>query len=269
MGKCAIFYFSGTGNTEFVCRCYKKHLEEKGISTDIIPMETLKSAPETGNYQFIGVAYPIYAFTTPAIVRDFLEKLPAGDGEQKAFVITTCAGRFFKGLKRGHNLLRARNYKMTRSENYIMASNFVIEDFGKIPDEESIKDDSGKAMEKSAQVVEDILSGLERAGMEGNIIGTMATLVGDLLFSTMGTKDIGRRLYATDECIACRQCARSCPAGNIVIENDRPVFGSKCIACLRCLNLCPKKAITYKGREKVQRRYRYPGYKPPVVNSEA
>ena len=48
----------------------------------------------------------------------------------------------------------------------------------------------------------------------------------------------------SDACIACGQCARLCPRGNISMKSGRPDFGTDCVQCLSCLQFCPKGAIS-------------------------
>jgi ferredoxin len=52
--------------------------------------------------------------------------------------------------------------------------------------------------------------------------------------------------YVTDECTGCGLCAENCPAGNISMEGDKPVFGKDCCLCLRCVYACPAGAIKAK-----------------------
>ena len=48
----------------------------------------------------------------------------------------------------------------------------------------------------------------------------------------------------SERCVACGQCVRLCPHGNIRLENGRAVIGRDCIQCLSCLQYCPQSAIS-------------------------
>lgn len=49
----------------------------------------------------------------------------------------------------------------------------------------------------------------------------------------------------TEECTGCGICAEECPAGAIVIENDKArVDGEKCTDCATCEDSCPNEVIT-------------------------
>ena len=53
-----------------------------------------------------------------------------------------------------------------------------------------------------------------------------------------------QKFAVSDACVACGQCARLCPRGNIRIEGGRAVIGGNCIQCLSCLQYCPQQAIS-------------------------
>lgn len=51
--------------------------------------------------------------------------------------------------------------------------------------------------------------------------------------------------HATDECISCGLCAKSCPLSNIAMANGRPQWGDNCAFCQRCYHICPRHAVAY------------------------
>ena len=53
-----------------------------------------------------------------------------------------------------------------------------------------------------------------------------------------------QKFAVSDACVACGQCIRLCPRGNIRIEGGRAVIGGDCIQCLSCLQYCPQQAIS-------------------------
>ena len=36
--------------------------------------------------------------------------------------------------------------------------------------------------------------------------------------------------YATDDCIGCKRCEKSCPVGNITMKDRKPAWGNNCTA---------------------------------------
>jgi ferredoxin len=68
----------------------------------------------------------------------------------------------------------------------------------------------------------------------------------------------GLGFHAGEGCTGCGQCARLCPAGNIAMQNGKPVFGAKCEQCVACIQWCPQAAIQYKEETQARKRYHHP-----------
>lgn len=51
--------------------------------------------------------------------------------------------------------------------------------------------------------------------------------------------------HATDACVGCGLCSRTCPMDNIIMEERRPRWGDDCALCLRCYHVCPHHAVAY------------------------
>ena len=56
--------------------------------------------------------------------------------------------------------------------------------------------------------------------------------------------------YATDDCIGCKRCEKSCPVGNITMKDRKPAWGNNCTACLACYHVCPQQAVQYGKKTK-------------------
>ncbi len=65
----------------------------------------------------------------------------------------------------------------------------------------------------------------------------------NMLWPAIAKKKIAS-FKVSDKCIACGQCVKLCPRGNIRLENGRAVIGSNCAQCLGCLQYCPESAIS-------------------------
>ena len=84
----------------------------------------------------------------------------------------------------------------------------------------------------------------------------------DKLLETVGLAHTGKKkakdFSVSSRCIACGQCTRLCPKGNIRIVNGRASIGTDCIQCLRCLQFCPEEAITIGSASKKREHYHNP-----------
>ena len=59
----------------------------------------------------------------------------------------------------------------------------------------------------------------------------------------------GKLKVISRDCILCRQCYESCPAGAIAYDEKKgaSIINEKCILCFCCKELCPNNAIALKG----------------------
>jgi ferredoxin len=64
-----------------------------------------------------------------------------------------------------------------------------------------------------------------------------------------------------ERCNGCGLCARICPAGAIIIIENKPVFSPACEHCQACLNWCPMRAIRYVRITPDSGRYHHPDVK--------
>lgn len=52
----------------------------------------------------------------------------------------------------------------------------------------------------------------------------------------------------TDRCIGCGLCVKDCPAGNLIMANQKAALKSQaCIKCGHCVAICPQAAVTMSG----------------------
>jgi ferredoxin len=68
--------------------------------------------------------------------------------------------------------------------------------------------------------------------------------------------DVG--FHCDGRCVRCGTCARICPAANIKMDVNGPVWMHRCEQCFACLQWCPKAAIQFGSGTAGQRRYHHP-----------
>jgi ferredoxin len=52
------------------------------------------------------------------------------------------------------------------------------------------------------------------------------------------------RKHADGNCTRCGKCVKTCPTGNISI-NERVEFGDNCDTCFGCVQICPSRAVHF------------------------
>ena len=70
-----ILYFSGTGNTHFVAKKLREHLNGYGIKCDMAPFER-GEFNNIKNYDALILGFPIYAYSMPEFMKNSIIELP-------------------------------------------------------------------------------------------------------------------------------------------------------------------------------------------------
>jgi flavodoxin len=77
--RTAIFYFSGTGNTELIAKRFAEVLKKREQEVELFRIEEIlkgKRSVECGKYGLIGIGHPVLGFGASGIVERFVEQLP-------------------------------------------------------------------------------------------------------------------------------------------------------------------------------------------------
>ena len=236
-----IYYFSGTGNSQWVA-------EQLALATGDCAINLIEcEPPKTVEGQTIGLAFPVYAWGMPEPVTTFAKQLMGTPAF--AFGVCTC------GADAGNTMEKlCRVFSIHSQYSIIMPNNYVI---GSNPDSsEVIRQKIFHAKER----IEDISQMIARHQSESNVEkGRLAWLKSS--FVHYGFEHFARTtkpFYVTDSCISCGLCAKNCPTKTISIVDGKPVWGTKCYQCTSCINRCPVQAIQY-GKDTLKRgRYVFP-----------
>lgn len=227
-----IYYFSGTGNSEWVARSLAELTHD---SVTRITKETLQPLDVKKDETF-GLVFPIYAWSLPKMVSDFLKNISIECGAY-CYAVCTC------GAEAGYamHLLRARMH-MDGVWSLIMPDNYVV----------AFKAEAEDAALEKVRNANAQLGGIaasinaRESGCADVHVGKLAflkTFVGGHLFRKYALS--AKPFRSTYSCTACGLCARVCPTGNIRIMDDMPFWGDDCQQCMACIQRCPKRAIEY------------------------
>ncbi|PHV70322.1 hypothetical protein CS063_10545 [Sporanaerobium hydrogeniformans] len=223
-----IFYFSGTGNSKWVAEQLAKKTNDKARDMMSTNQDSLTKE------EVIGIVFPIYAWSPPEPVIDFVKTLQASG--KFTFGIGTCAdeaGLAMEQLQKHFPLNSSYSIKMPN--NYIIASN--------VESDEVIKGKIKKAEVQLDLIAEEIRS---RKSVSRITKGKMATLKSSVI--AFGFNKFGRTtkpFKVTDACVGCSQCATTCPAKTIEMIDGKPKWQENCYQCLKCIHTCPAQAIEY------------------------
>lgn len=243
--RICIYYFSGTGNTEYVARKLQQCFRERSESCDVLPLEEItlgRAKFIAGSYDLVGLGFPVHALDAPSIFRDFIGLLP--NARQDYFLFKTAGDRFLWGGS-SHALrleLANKGWRLKHEAFYLMPSNVFT------------KADSNKVQRRAVQAIRDAQTAVEEILAEKKKLLPSNTLmrVANLFnrFETEGCKHCSSGWYADENCSSCGLCVSSCPTANISFQDGKLHFADKCILCLRCRWFCPANAIHHQRFER-------------------
>jgi ferredoxin/flavodoxin len=251
-----IFYFSGTGNSEWAAKQIAKRTGDTVVS--------IAECTRNGQFSFeladgerIGFVFPVYFYGVPTIVSDFIWRLELSGNAGYTFAICTSGGDPARANSMQKKALVRRGMRLDAAFELSMPDNYIILfDLMTPPDKAALLFEAAK--ESIEGIAAEVLSAKPippRSGL-GRWIKTAA------FYPIYKNGRNTRKFYVLVDCNGCGLCEKLCPCSMIEMQSRRPVWKvDKCTQCLACLHRCPKRAIQY-GRKTLSRgRYVNPNVK--------
>lgn len=244
-----IFYFTGTGNSLAAA----KALLAKGEA-----LVNMAEANREGRFTYqvaegeaVGIVFPVYFYSLPMVVIDFLDRLQLKDVTY-LYAVITCGG----GISQAGALLKkklvGKGLRLDYVSELVMPDNYILLYANKA---EGWEARLRKADERLAEIAKDVE---KRSFVK---IGKH-TMISELMAAVYMRARRTKKFCAEDSCVGCGLCEKNCPEGVISLAGGRPVWTKeKCTQCLACINRCPVRAIQYGKRTKKQGRYVHPELK--------
>ena len=251
-----IFYFSATGNSLYVAKRISASLHEPLISIAKAMNDPESSFEYTlDDGESIGFVFPLFAWSAPKMVFDFIRKLKfINYNDNYLFAVTTYGqniGRFDKFFNKE---LESKNMTLDSGFSVNMPNNYIyIWDKAK-------QDDCLKKAEKTIDRIIDVVSKRESVFEIETVPNSEITgpKMNPWFNSTL--TDVSE-FYVNDDCIGCGLCTRVCNGQTLSLVNGKPHWGNQCTKCFACLHLCPKHAIQFGKITETNGRYKNPNIK--------
>lgn len=243
-----IFYFSGTGNSQYVAKVLGDATKEAvvNITRDEMQKELEYNLKEGEN---LGFVFPIYWWGMPVLVEEFVRKMKVKLGvDNYIYGVSTYGLQPHNGLKDLEKLLMKKGMYLDATYEVKMVDNYVVGyDIAGKEKQEVIY---SQARIKIDSIIHDVAE--RQHSKIGDIIGTT---IKPIVHSVYKHTDHRKKFYVTEDCTGCGYCAKNCPCQAIVMENNKPVWKENCSFCLKCIHSCPKQAVQNGKGTKERSRY--------------
>ena len=243
MSKILIYYFSITGNTEYVVETTGKILKSEGEKVFIYNIQEKKEIEENGDLYIF--AFPVFAWREPYTFRKFLLNLKKVN-KLPAVIVSTYGG--IKGnshwwvkkllQKKGFNV---KGFAGIRAEDShpVLRRNWTMK-FIKTgpPDDKEILNLKERLLF--------IINSNRRIKIRYNPLYFLLDIIG-IFYRPPFIDTWLKKWVIKDLCTGCNRCVGICPESIIELKSYNrekyPVFHRGCIGCYGCINVCPEFAI--------------------------
>ena len=242
MSKNVIFCFSGSGNCLDIAKNIAKELKD----TDIIMMRSEPVVTDVREAQRVGFVVPCFAGGLPGKVEEYVKKIKV-DPKAYTFGVVSYAG--YKGvglsvINKYIPLLYWAGISHHCSCIWLLPHNLTMPPL-------SVEKSQERSEKLAKKVAQDVLAKkFRKLAPPANPLNMLESKAWGKLCPEKAAK-----MRVNEQCIACGQCVKLCPEGNIRIENGRASIGANCIQCLSCLQFCPTQAIDLGGASVKRQRY--------------
>ena len=245
-----IFYYTGTGNSLWVA----KSLAEALDNAELLWMPGCTDGQKTLEADIAGLVFPVYIWGVPAPVIRFVRSL-TGVQTGYIFAVAVNGGQVSNTLVQLKGVMEENGLSLSAGFEIKMPSNYIP--WGGPGPRDGQDARFRLAREKISRLAPRIRAKermrVERGPLWQRIV---FTAIYKLSFSQVPKMD--GKFWADEKCNACGICSRVCPAGNIGIQEGRPVWNHRCEQCFACLQWCPQEAIQYGTKTPEYERYHHP-----------
>jgi len=245
-----MFYFSGTGNSEYIAKlfCQNKNATCHSIE-ERIDFEEIISAEDV-----IAFCYPVYMSSVPRMMREFVAQYMNPLKGKKIIIFCTQLMLSGDGTRKFAMLFPKNYVEVIYTEHFFMPNNMNDIPILPISSEAGIQKFLARANRRMESTCRDIQDGTVKK--RGFSIPSRILGVPQAVFMSAVEKQANRGVSIDGDCTKCGLCIAICPMGNFSMENGDIRHNHNCTMCYRCINRCPEKAITVLLSGKIKRQYR-------------
>lgn len=251
-----ILYFSATGNTRYIAEELARLLGDEVL--DLCPRIKAQNYETIYSEKPFVLCAPTYVCAPPAFFIRYIEAIELSGNPDVYFVSTSGGYSGISGAVMGR-IIRKKGLHYMGWAEFKMPPNYIANKPHHLPEESVIRERIDQASQEAATVAEAIRA---RQTLKARHIWLLEHLIEAPLhpvLSRMGHRVDG--FLASDHCISCGICAKSCPLNIIQMQDGKPVWrGTTCAHCMACIQNCPVEAIEFGSITQGRKRYRLKEY---------
>jgi ferredoxin len=246
-----IYWFSGTGNSLAVARAIADRTDDAAL----VPITATLGERRVYGEGTIGIVCPVYFYSLPLVVKEFIERLDVSKADY-AFVVVTMGGMPGMAIEHARSLLRRAGRNLDAEYALMMPGNYIAE--YNVRGDDAVRRMTARAGARAADIADAIRSKRRRRSLGPLFFVPLSALIYALAgrWFAKGCRERDERFTVSSACIGCGSCVRVCPVDNIEMADDRPSWRHHCEQCYACIHFCPECAIQLRGG-KTERRRRY------------
>jgi len=247
-----VYWFSGTGNSIYAAERIRESL---GMTARTRPVArwTGKVGELRGT---IGLVFPVYAWGPPALILDFVDRLPEGSPDY-VFAVATYAGSPGLALEMVERRLASGGIGLDAALALKMVSNYPP--LGGAPRGEKLR----RMLERAEMAITEasrVLARREKLKEKEPLKPLKWVEKRVYRAFSKHAPSMGSKFRSDGRCDGCGICVKICPAGNIDLPEDgRPSWGQRCLQCFACFHWCPREAVRFGRYGAGRSRYHHPG----------
>ncbi|MCQ2558751.1 MAG: EFR1 family ferrodoxin [Oscillospiraceae bacterium] len=228
--KNIIYCYSGSGN----CLDMAKNIAAMLGSTDIVMMRAYPEINDASSYDRVGFVFPCYGGGLPGEVESYVKDIQIAPNAYK-FAVVQYAGYMGCGL---HKIDRIVGLDYWAGVSNHCSAIWLMPHYLTFPPT-SLSGAQKRSEAAAAKIALDIVAQKKSSKKPPKRILNQAESAG---FQKINQK-INGKMCVSDQCVACGQCVKLCPKGNIHLVAGKASIGKNCIGCMSCIEYCPQKAI--------------------------